>query len=153
MDRPRRLGKIELTSSCASSSAVDPTGTGDVSKTHRKWGLAQVSEGYSSPVVSGEYLYRLHSQESIKCVKLSTGEVMFTERLPGVSTSSSPVATPDGRVYLASAGKTYVLKAGPKLDILATNDLGDTGPASPAVAGGRLYLKGRKWLFCIGTKE
>ena len=27
-----------------------------------------------------------------------------------------------------------------------------SGPASPAVAEGKLFLKGRKWLFCIGTK-
>jgi outer membrane protein assembly factor BamB len=132
--------------------AVDPTGIGDVTKTHLRWKLPQVPEGYSSPVIAGEYLYRLHSADVLKCVKLATGEEVFSERLTGVSTASSPVATPDGRVYLASAGKSYVLKAGPKLDILAVNDLGDSGHASPAVAGGRIFLKGRKWLFCIGPK-
>ena len=71
----------------------------------------------------------------------------------GVSVSSSPVATPDGRVYCASAGKSYVLKAGPTADVLATNDLGDAGPASPAVADGALFLKGRRWLFCVRAKE
>ena len=69
-----------------------------------------------------------------------------------MSTSSSPVVTPDGRIYLASAGRTYVVKAGPKLDVLAINELGDGGPASPAVADGRIYLKGRQYLYCIGNK-
>ncbi len=133
--------------------AVDPTGTGDVTKTHIKWKIAQVKEGYSSPVVSGDYLYRLQSPEILACYRLSTGEEVYTERLAGVSTSSSPIATPDGRVYFASAGKSFVVKSGPKLDILATNDLGDTSSASPAVADGKLFLKGRKWLYCIGTKE
>jgi outer membrane protein assembly factor BamB len=133
--------------------AVDPTGSGDVTKTHVKWTIPQVSEGFSSPVVSGEYLYRLHNPEKVTCVRLATGEVVFSERLAGVSTASSPVATADGRVYLAGAGRSYVLKAGPKLDVLATNDLGDASHASPAVADGRLFLKGRKWLFCVGTKD
>jgi outer membrane protein assembly factor BamB len=133
--------------------AVDPTGSGDVTKTHVKWTIPQVTEGFSSPVVSGEYLYRLHSPERVTCVRLATGEVVFSERLAGVSTASSPAATADGRVYLASAGKSYVLKAGPKLDILATNDLGDASQASPAVSDGRLFLKGRKWLFCVGAKQ
>jgi hypothetical protein len=132
--------------------AVDPAGAGDVTKTHFKWRLTRVPEGYSSPVVSGEYLYRLHAPETVTCLKLATGEVMFRDRLPGLSTASSPVATPDGRAYLARAGKTYVLRAGPMLDLLATNDLGDPGPASAAVADGRLYLKGRKWRFCVGRK-
>ena len=51
--------------------AVDPTGTGDVTKTHQKWTIPQVSEGFSSPVVSGEYLYRLHNPEKVTCVRLA----------------------------------------------------------------------------------
>lgn len=133
--------------------AVDPSGAGDVTKTHLKWKLPQVPEGYSSPVVAGEFLYRLHSPDVLRCVRLATGETVFTERLPGVSTASSPVVTPDGRVYCASAGKSYVLKAGPAADVLAVNDLGDGGPASPAVADGALFLKGRRWLYCVRTKE
>ena len=33
-----------------------------------------------------------------------------------------------------------------------TNDLGADSPASPAVADGRMFLKGRKMLFCVGAK-
>ncbi len=133
--------------------AVDPTGTGDVTKTHLKWTIPVVKEGYGSPVVSGEYLYRLCNPDLLICIRIATGEVVYSERLAGVTASSSPLATVDGRVYIASAGKSYVVKAGPTLEILATNDLGDGSPASPAVADGKLYLKGRKWLFCIGVKK
>ena len=133
--------------------AVDPTGTGDVTKTHLKWKTATMPEGYGSPVVVGDHLYRLHSPGVLKCLKLSTGEVLYSERLPGVSIHASPVATPDGRIYLASAGKSYVVKAGDKFEILATNDLGDDGPVSPAVADGKVFLKGRKTLYCVATKE
>jgi outer membrane protein assembly factor BamB len=131
--------------------AVDPTGAGDITKTHVKWKLNAMPTGYSSPVVGGDFLYRLHEPETLKCLKLSSGETVFTERLPGVTTLASPIVCGD-RLYAASAGKSYVLKVGPAAEILATNDLGDGGPASPAAAGGRLFLKGRKWLFCIGEK-
>jgi outer membrane protein assembly factor BamB len=131
--------------------AVAPGGTGDVTKTRVKWRVALVPEGFSSPVADGEYLYRLHAPEVLKCFRLATGEVVYSERLAGVSTACSPVATADGRVYLAGAGRSYVVKAGPKLEVLATNDLGDGCPASPAVAGGRLFLKGRMALHCIGS--
>jgi hypothetical protein len=63
------------------------------------------------------------------------------------------VATPDGRIYLASAGKSYVVQAGPKFAVLGTGELGDVSDASPAVADGRLYLKGRRYLYCVGKKE
>lgn len=132
--------------------AVDPTGSGNVTKTHLKWKAGVVPEGFSSPIVVGEYLYRLHNPGVIHCWKLATGSEVFVERLQGVSTSSSPVATADGRIYLASAGWSYVLRAGPTLEVLGRSDLGDPGPASPAVADGRLFLKGRQFLFCIGKK-
>jgi hypothetical protein len=44
---------------------------------------------------------------------------------PRITPSASPIATPDGRLYWASPGRTYVLKATPKLEVLATNDLDD----------------------------
>ncbi|MBP3957122.1 PQQ-like beta-propeller repeat protein [Gemmata sp. G18] len=133
--------------------AVDPTGTGDVTKTHLKWKTGTMPEGYGSPVIVGEHLYRLHSPGVLKCLKLSNGEVLYSERLTGVSIHASPVAAPGGRIYLASAGKTFVVQAGEKFELLAVNDLGDDGPASPAIADGKLFLKGRKMLYCVATKE
>ena len=131
--------------------AVDPSGTGDVTASLRKW-TAQLPEGFSSPVIVGEYLYRLNNPGFLKCCKLASGEVVFNERLDGVATAPSPITTADGRIYLASSGKSYVVKAGPKLEVLAVNDLGDGSEASAAIAGGRLYFKGQKYLYCIGKK-
>jgi outer membrane protein assembly factor BamB len=132
--------------------AVEPTGSGDVTRTLRRWKVDQVPQGFSSPVVVGEYLYRLCDPQSLKCWKMATGEAVFTRRFPGVEVRASPFTTPEGRIYLASAGKTYVLQAGPKPEVLAVNDLGDASPASAAVAGGRIYLKGERFLYCIGGK-
>lgn len=134
--------------------AVDPSGEGDVSKTHQKWEAPKVSEGfYSSPVISGDYLYRTVAPAFLRCLKMSTGEQVYNERLPpGVPSHVSLVATADGRLYLASAGKSFVFAAGPEFKLLATNDLGDASNASPAIANGRIYLKGAKNLWCIGTK-
>lgn len=133
--------------------AVDPTGTGDVTKTHLKWKSGNIPDGYGSPVIVGEHLYRLHSPGVLKCLTLAKGEVLYSERLQGVSVHASPLAGPDGRIYLASAGKTFVVKAGEKFELFATNDLGDDSQASPAAADGKLFLKGRKMLYCVGTKE
>ncbi len=132
--------------------AVDPNGEGDVSKTNVKWKLAQVPEGFSSPVIVGDHLYRLHSPGILKCYRLNKGEQVYEERLEGVSTASSPIATPDGRIYCASAGKSQVIKAGAKFESLAVNNLGDGSSASPAVAEGRLFLKGQRFLWCIGKQ-
>jgi hypothetical protein len=56
------------------------------------------------------------------------------------------------RIHFASSGKSFVIAAGPKYDLLAANELGEPSAASPAVSDGKLILKGNKHLFCIGGK-
>ena len=60
--------------------AVDPTGSGDVTKTHLKWKANNVPEGFSSPVIVGEHIYRIHSPAILKCWKRDSGEVVFSEQ-------------------------------------------------------------------------
>jgi outer membrane protein assembly factor BamB len=132
--------------------AVDPNGSGDVTSTHRKWRINHIPEGFSSPVIVDKYLYRLCNPASLRCYRLADGKEIYNLRLPGVSTASSPIVTADDRIYLASAGKSYVLKAGPDHEMLAANDLGDASQASAAVAAGCIFLKGRTHLYCIGSR-
>jgi outer membrane protein assembly factor BamB len=133
--------------------AVDPTGAGDLTKTHVKWTTRPIPEGYSSPIIAGGFVYRLHNPGVLKCFELATGAQVFAERLAGVNAATSPVATADGRLYFAGAGKSMVLGVGPRFEVLATNELGDDSPASPAVADGCLYLKGSRNLYRIGKRE
>jgi outer membrane protein assembly factor BamB len=136
---------------------VEATGTGDVGKTHLKWTFPQIPEGLSSAIIVGDYVLRSHNPETVKCLRLSTGELVFSERLKGISTWASPFATPDGTVYFASAGSSYVVKVGGEggtnLVVLATNDLGEENRASAAVADGKIFLRGNKTLFCIGKSQ
>ncbi len=132
--------------------AVDPTGTGDVTTTHLKWKIPVIPEGFSSPTIVGDLLFRSHNPEILKCIKLATGDIVYSERLPGLATAASPIATAGGVLYFATAGTSYVVKAGAKLEILAKNDLGDENYASAAVSDGMIFLKGRQNLYCIGEK-
>jgi outer membrane protein assembly factor BamB len=133
---------------------VDVTGKGDVSKTHVKWQAKTKTAAGSSAIVVGDYLYRSCDPGLILCRKLADGEEVYAERAAGISPSASPIACPDGRIYFASSNKSYVIKAGPKYEVLAVNAL-DDGPdyTTPAVSNGRLFIKGKSYLWCIGTKE
>jgi len=77
---------------------------------------------------------------------------VYQERVGASSAWASPVADAKGRIYLASAGKSVVVQAGAEFMVLANNDPGDPGHASPAVADGRLLLLGQSKLWCIGEK-
>lgn len=131
--------------------AIDPTGAGDVTKTHIKWRQSHVPEGIGSPIILNDRVYRLHSPNVLKCWHATDGQQVFAARLEGVTTTwASPVADRSGHLFFASAGKSYVLEAGPKFNVLAVNDLGDPNHASPAIADGQMYLVGTKNIYCIG---
>ena len=73
------------------------------------------------------------------------------ERLgEGGECNSSPVAR-DGRVYVSNIkGTTFVIRAGTKFEVLATNNLGERISASPAISGDALIYRTESQLFCLG---
>ena len=136
---------------------VDPAGKGDVTKTHVRHEVQGIpGAGGGSPIIIGDHVFRACDPGMIKCWNMTTGELAFEERVQGVSTCSSPVATSDGRIYFSSPVRTYVIKAEPVFELLAKNELetegGSQDYSSAALSGGRIYLKGRHYLWCIGKK-
>ncbi len=156
-ESPVRAGPLIYTSKGGNESAalVDPSGAGDIAKSHVKWRLPKLPGDYASAVVSGEYICFIPGDGVVSCIKLATGEQVFTERLEGVSKLSSPVATADGRVYLIGTGKSYAIKPGAKCEILGKGDLGGGGGlcSSPAISGGRIYIRDFENLWCIGKSN
>lgn len=133
--------------------AIDPSGSGDVTKTHIKWRINQVAEGIGSPIIVGNLVYRLHTPNVLKCWQAADGKQVYAHRLDRLtSTWASPIADANGRLYFATAGVSYVIQGGADFKVLAINDLGDPNHASPAVAGGRMFLVGTRKVYCVGVK-
>ena len=56
----------------------------------------------------------------------------------------------DGRLYAINhSGDTFVLKASPKFELLATNSLGEPDNASLSVSDGDIFIRTQKALWCI----
>jgi hypothetical protein len=107
----------------------------------------------SSAIIVGDHVYRGGGHDFIRSWSLADGELVDELKAPRITPSASPIATADGRIYFASAGKSYVIRVNPRLEILATNDLNDGDPyTTPAVSNGRIFIKGKSYLWCIGTK-
>jgi outer membrane protein assembly factor BamB len=86
------------------------------------------------------------------CFDIRDGKPLWYQRRIGDATQyfASPVYG-DGKIYLTGEnGMVVVLAAGPQPEVLATNDLGDSCLATPAIADGRLYFRTRGKLICVG---
>ncbi len=68
---------------------------------------------------------------------------------------SSPVSA-DGKLYFVTrSGVGYVLKLGPKFELLARNrfDTSDEFSATPAVSDGQLFIRSNRTLFCVAKLD
>jgi outer membrane protein assembly factor BamB len=94
-------------------------------------------------------LYALMDNGVLICFDGKTGEEAYRERLGGAC-NSSPIAS-DGRIYLSNNdGTTFVVRAGAKFDLIATNQLGERITASPAITGDELIYRTDSHLYFIG---
>jgi outer membrane protein assembly factor BamB len=126
----------------------DLTGTPNVPWKYEK-GTAYVP----SPIVYGDYLYLTTDRGILTCIDTKTGEVKYEGgRIPIPATfTASPVAF-EGKILMTSEdGDTFMVKAGPKHEVMGTNSVGEPVYASPAIADGRIFIRGEKNLYCIGT--
>jgi outer membrane protein assembly factor BamB len=133
--------------------AIKLGGTGDVTATHVAWKYEKGTAYVASPILYGDYMYILSDKGLLTCLDAKTGEVKYEGgRVPNPATfMSSPVAF-NGKILISSEdGDTYVVKAGPTHEILRTNSLAEPIYSTPALAGGKVYIRGGKNLYCIAT--
>jgi outer membrane protein assembly factor BamB len=134
--------------------ALRAGGTGDITGTPRLvWSYNKGTAYVPSPILYGDYIYLMTGNGSITCLDAKTGKLEYEGARVQKSTTfmASPVAF-EGKILLTSEdGETFIIKAGPKHEVIATNTLGEPVYASPAIANGRIFIRGEKNLYAIGN--
>jgi outer membrane protein assembly factor BamB len=104
-----------------------------------------------SPIAVGDYLYLVTDAGLMTCIDALSGERKYEGgRVPVPATFfASPVAFDDKILLTSEDGDSFVIKAGPVHEVLATNSVGEPVYASPAIANGTIYIRGEKHLFAI----
>jgi outer membrane protein assembly factor BamB len=124
----------------------------DLTESHFLWKYQKALPNAPSPLFYQGVVYLLKEGGILTALDPATGEVLKQGRLreaPG-DYYSSPVGA-DGKLYtISEEGKVSVVKAGGNWETLATNVLGESCHATPAIAGGRIYLRTHETLYCFG---
>jgi hypothetical protein len=127
-------------------------GSGDVSKTHVVWSKQKNMAYVPSLLLADGLLYMVEDLGHVACFDARTGNEVWTSKLKG-EFSSSPVLA-GGHVYVVNEeGVAFVFKAGRQFELVARNDLGDGGFATPVICGDRIYLRTLHWLYCLGKSK
>lgn len=135
--------------------AVRPAGArGKLDPSAVLWRFQKNLPYIPAPLIYQDVLYLVKTGGIITSLDPATGRPLKEGRsLDALGEYyASPVAA-DGKVFLANVeGKITVLKASAQWEILGVNDLGDEIHATPALSGGRLYVRTRSSIYCFGVK-
>jgi outer membrane protein assembly factor BamB len=139
--------------------AIKPGATGDItlkgdetSSAHIAWSSKRGGPYIPTPVIYQNQLYVVQTNGVLATYDVVTGKQIYQERLGGTggAFSASPVAG-DGKVYFSSEdGDIFVVKAGPKYELLGKNSIGEVVMATPALADGLLIIRGLKHVHAVG---
>ena len=142
--RERRLGESGLR-------AYRLGGEGDLTESGLLWKNARSLPNVPSPLVYRGVLYTLKEGGILTSFDMRSGAIVKQGRLQGAPGDyyASPVAA-DGKIYAVSEeGKVAVIRAGAQWELLGVNDLGDGSRSTPAIAGGKMYMRTFSALYCF----
>lgn len=134
--------------------AIRPGAEGDATTTHVAWSNSKQVPFCASPLFHAGHVYTLKNGGLFACLEARDGKVLKVNRLQDTGNYySSPVAG-DGKVYLLSErGALTVVRAGRDIEVLHTSDFAEDVYATPAIAGGRIYLRTAGHLYCFGETK
>jgi outer membrane protein assembly factor BamB len=114
------------------------------------WRIEKNAPHIPSAIVVGDRVFLWTDIGIVQCVKLATGEVIWSERVPG-EFFGSPVFA-GGRIFCADkTGTVAVIAAADKFELLARNPLEEATQSTPAIADNRMFVRTSTHLHCIGA--
>jgi outer membrane protein assembly factor BamB len=125
----------------------------DAEKGDVKWSLTSLPDESAfsdeqSMTTDGQRLYHF-VQSVLTVVDAKAGNVLGQPDMGSSSSPASPMVVGDN-LYLVCGDTTVVAKTGDKPEKVGEGTLNETINASPAYAGGRVFLRAGTVLYCIG---
>ena len=135
--------------------AVRGGGRGDVTKTHLLWKhKTKYTDHIVSPFVLDGRMLLIKGGGISTLFETKQGKPLRgPKRIPNNCPHFASPVYGDGKIYVAGEnGVIIVLKNSPRYEVLSKNDMGGSILATPAIANGRLFIRTRAKLFCVGRK-
>jgi len=102
----------------------------------------------SSPVATDEFLFVSTGNGDVACYNSEKGDTLWTHYFMDQFYSSPIIA--DDLIYLIDrSGVMHIMKAGSKFELVAESSIGENTDCTPAFSDKKIYIRGRKNLYCI----
>ena len=145
-------GLVFVAQDGASLAAIRPDGTGDVTDTHVAWTAGGNLPNTASPLSNGELIF-LANGSMVTCHDAKNKGNMLWEHDFDHTFNSSPTLVGDKVYLMDEKGIMHIFKAAREFELVGEAALGEDANSSPAFLDGRIYIRGKKHLFCIGKAD
>jgi len=105
-----------------------------------------------TPLVKDNLLFIWNDNGTVICYRLPDYEQLWEAEVPG-NFYGSPVCINDRLYCLSKKGVVVVIAAAETYQLHAENPLGELSFATPAISGGRMYLRTHTQLISVGGKD
>ena len=106
-----------------------------------------------TPVAHGELLFLFADKSGVvTCINSATGKQVWQKRVGGAYYGGSPVRAGDKIFAVDESGTVVCLAAAPEFKELGRTPLGEDSRSTPAIAGGRMYIRTVSHLLSVGGK-
>ena len=131
--------------------AVRLGGQGELNYRDVAWKYESGTPDSVSPVVWNNLVFTVTDDGIARCFDAEQGHLHWKERLPG-DYKATPLVSEGRLFFLNGEGTCTVVSASPRFDKLTENQLADQTIASPAASDGKIFVRGRKTLYCVGRR-
>ncbi len=115
------------------------------------WESNEYLSDVPSPVATPKLLFMATSYGAVICYDAKNGEVYWKQEYDNGFYSSPMLA--EGKIYLMDmTGIMHIFSAENKFVSLGDSPIGEDCMTTPAMADGKIYIRGNEHLFCIGIK-
>ncbi len=145
-------GRVYAATAYEKLSAIRPDGRGDVTGTHVVWQAEGEMPDTVSPLADGKRVWVFTTDGLLTCFDATTGDELYMQEFDAVFKGSPTLA--GGQVYVVTADGVAVRFApADEYEELGRAPLGERSTCSPAFVDGRIYIRGVRHLFAIGSKD
>ncbi|MFB3892884.1 MAG: PQQ-binding-like beta-propeller repeat protein [Phycisphaerae bacterium] len=150
-------GQAFVVNSEANLNAIDAGGLGMEMATRILW-TPREEESVPLPDIpspvgdeKGKLLFLLKTSGELSCLDIADkGKLLWQKSLRG-EFNASPSLVGDRLYLLAKDGTMYVVAAGREYKLIATSPLGEESLGTPAFADGKIFIRGKRNLYCIAA--
>ena len=127
-------------------------GSGDITASRRVWAGESGLPDIVSPLADGKIVLLVTTDGTLTCYAAADGKTLWEKDLDHIF-KSSPTLVGD-RIYLMTEkGLMFIFAASAEgYKELGKAELGEEANSSPAYLDGRIYIRGKHNLYCIGKK-